>query len=461
MDDSKRVPERVLPPEVAVTTFDEVRRGYSKDAAIREARRLGDADITAVQAACPFGVDVQRMVEAVADGDFDGGLRVVLEAHPWPGILGRHCSKYCESAHSLGEGKEPLALGNLERAVAEHGNRRELPLRAGPPTGKSVALIGAGSASSATAYRLRQYGHAVTIYERLPRAGGMMLAGYPSFRLPEGVIREENPLADWGVETRYDTEIDAAGLQELQQRHDAVVIGTGTHAERPLGIPGESAAGVWSALKFLTAFKTGDTPSIGRQVAVFGAGHTAQDASRTCVRLGATVRIFYRRSLDDMPIRPSRRVPSVQLLAREGIDYMFNTMPVEIVTEAGRVVGVRCVRTEHVQDEEGRPRRLVPVPGSEFFYPCDTVLRATGVYPELDILPWPAQDPRDEWISVDSTTWQTRQSGVFAIGTVAGTVKTVNAFKSGLDAAEHIHEYVTKDSTRPSRRGRNAQACGA
>ena len=251
---------RALPTEVAVTTFDEVPLGYSRDEAMAEARRAGDADLSAAQAACPFHVDIGGLARTIAAGDFDAALDLVRAAHPWPGILGRHGHAPCVRAHSLGDGVEPLFVGALERAAADHADGARIAFQPGAPTGRRVAVIGAGSAASAAAYRLRQHGHAVTIYEQLPVAGGMMFAGYPNFRLPLTVLQAENAPEAWGVEMRYNVLVDTALVEQLVAEYDAVLLGTGKFREIRMNIPGEELVGVWSALDFLTRFKLGQSP---------------------------------------------------------------------------------------------------------------------------------------------------------------------------------------------------------
>src|SRR5439155_18999548 len=212
------------------------------------------------RAACPFGVDVTRLVQTVAAGDFDGARGVVMAAHPWPGILGRWCHRPCEAAPRLGPNVEPPSIAALERAAADHGARGQAPSAAGPATGRRVAIVGAGSAASAAAYRLRQIGHAVAIYEQLPVSGGMMFVGYPDFRLPRAVLWADNAPEAWGVEMHYDVRVEAALIEELVAAYDAVLLAAGKFQEIPLDVPGEELDGVWSALDFLIQFKLGRAP---------------------------------------------------------------------------------------------------------------------------------------------------------------------------------------------------------
>ena len=441
MTREQQVPMRMLPTEVAVTTFDEVPLGYSRDEAMAEAQRAGDYDFAASQAACPFGVDLTGFVRGIVAGDFDAAFGTVLAAHPWPGILGRHCHAPCVQAHNLGPRIEGINLGALERAAADHGDRSRFPFQPGAPTGRHVAIIGAGSAASAAAYRLRQCGHAVTIYEQLPVSGGMMFTGYPNFRLPLAVLRAENTPEAWGVEMRYNVRVDTGLVERLVAEYDAVLLGTGKFKEVRMNIPGEELEGVWSALDFLTQFKLGNTPQVGPRVVVAGAGYTAQDSSRTCVRLGHRVQVLYRRTKQEMPVLPFLRDKFVARQAAEGAPYVFQTTPVRILGEHGRVVGVECVRTEPGPlDESGRPE-AVPVPGSHFVIECDTVIEATGEEVDLSFLPAAVQLKDGRHIAVDEL-WMTSLPKLFAAGEMTGISGTWRAFASGFRAADGIDRYV-------------------
>lgn len=434
---------RMLPGDEAIRSFAEVAQGYSRDDAIAEARRAGDADLAPAHAACPFGVDVPRLVAAVGAGDFDAALGTAMAAHPWPGILGRWCHKPCEAAHQLGPDREPLAIGLLERAAATYGDRARFPFQPGAPTGKRVAIAGAGSAASAAAYRLRLRGHHVALYERLPVSGGMMFVGYPDFRLPGAVLRAENTPEAWGVEVHYDAEVDAACIERLVADYDAVLLGTGKFGEVPLHVPGEDLDGVWSALAFLLQHKLGNRPRAGREVVVVGAGYTAQDASRTLRRLGSSVQILYRRAREDMPVRPSNRERHIARQEAEGAPIHFQVDVVRILGEQGKVVGVECVRTEPGPlDASGRPspRRIE---GSGFVIPCDMVVAATGERVDLGVLPDTVRLLDDQHVWVDPDTWMTSLPKLFAAGEMAGLSGTESAFASGFWAATAIDRYLS------------------
>jgi NADPH-dependent glutamate synthase beta subunit-like oxidoreductase len=285
-------------------------------------------------------------------------------------------------------------------------------------------------------------GHAVTIYEQLPVSGGMMFVGYPDFRLPREVLWRDNAPEAWGVEMRYNVRVDTALVERLVDEYDAVLLGTGKFKEVRMDIPGEDLEGVWSALDFLTRFKLGNNPPVGPRVVVVGAGYTAQDSSRTCVRLGHQVQVLYRRSQDEMPVLPHLRGKFVARQAAEGAPYVFQTTPVRILGEGGRVVGVECVRTEPgPRDASGRPT-AVPVAGSNFVIECDTVIEATGEEVDLSFLPPGVRlkDARHVW--VDPATWMTSLPKLFAAGEMTGLSGTERAFASGFAAADSVDRFL-------------------
>ncbi|HVA24451.1 MAG TPA: FAD-dependent oxidoreductase, partial [Chloroflexota bacterium] len=408
-----------LSTEQAVRTFDEVLLGYTREQAIEEARRVQGLDLRSAQAACPFGIDIPGFVSGIAAGDFDGALETIRAVNPWPGIMGRHCQRMCEGGRHSGDGTHTPFISALERAAADHGDRTSLPFRAGLPSGKRVAVVGAGSAGCAVVHRLRELGHAVALYDQLPVAGGMMFSGYPNFRLPLALLRTEIDPEGWGAEAHYDTLLTQPLLRQLVSDYDAVVLTTGKFKELRMGIPGEDLDGVWDALHFLTQFKLGNNPRVGRRVVVCGAGYTAQDSSRTCVRLGREVRILYRRGKEDMPVAPQLADMFVARQAAEGAPYVFNTTPVRILGENGKVVGLECMRTQPGPlDDSGRPT-AAPVEGSNFTLVCDTVIEATGETVDLSYLPAEVLVTGGH-VRVDLDTWMTSLPKLFAAGEMTG-----------------------------------------
>lgn len=434
-----RQAERVLEPSFAITTFEEVRQGYSKEMAIAEARRALESDqgsdLAAAAGRCPFGVDVPLLVAEVAAGRFDEARAAVELSNPWPGTMGRHCGRYCE------EGSEASpAIALLERAAADHGARSERARRPGgsdrPATLPSVAIIGAGAAGSSVAYGLRRLGHPVSVVDALERPGGMLFAGYPAFRMPLAVLEEEFDLAGWGASMTLGGPVTLASFEQLRASHAAVVVSSGLHREIPLGVPGEEAEGVLTALELLTAVKSGRSPKVGRDVVVVGAGHTAHDAARTCRRLGAEVTIVYRGTLERMPVAAGKQQRTVDGLAAEGIAFHFESVVEEVLVRSGRVDGVR-IRDNGSSSASTQPHRD---------HACDTVVKATGVYPDTTFLPAELERTDDGLLVVDDR-FETSMKSVFALGTIIGTKKTVGALAEGLRAADVISETVKERST--------------
>ena len=435
------MPVAQLSSEDATRTFDEVVLGYTREEATREAQRALGFDLQSARQACPFGIDIGGFVSSIAAGDFDQALGTIKAANPWPGILGRHCQRMCEGARHLPDDVQTPFISALERAAADHGKRELYPFQPGPPTGKRVAVAGAGSAGCAVVYRLRELGHAVALYDQLPVPGGMMFSGYPNFRLPLWLLRTEIDPEGWGAEPHYNTPLSEQLLLQLVNEYDAVVLTTGKFKEIRMNIPGEDLDGVWDALRFLTEFKLGNNPKVGQRVVVCGAGYTAQDASRTCRRLGCDVQILYRRGKEEMPVDAMLRELFVSRQAAEGAPYVFQTTLVRVLGEHGKVTGIECVRTEPgPPDETGRPT-AVPVPGSNFTLACDMVIEATGEVVDLSYLP---EDVRVEngHVWVDRDTWMTTLPKLFASGEMVGLKTTVSAFASGLETAQAVDRYL-------------------
>ncbi len=436
--ESRRVPLRELDAAVAITNFDEVILGYTREEAITEARRADSADLRPAAGACRLGVNIPAFVDSIASGDFDRAKAIITQAHQWPKILGRWCSKPCETAHELGPAIEPLFISALERAAAEYGHvestqsaRAAKPLR--------VAILGAGSGGSAAAYRLRERGHEVVMYDHLPVTGGMMSTGYPEFRLPLTVVQEENDPTQWGATVELGVEIDRELFERVRREYDVVIVATGKVKEARLGIPGDGARGVWDALDFLARIKLGRPAPIGRVVAVFGAGYSAQDASRAARRMGSTVRIYYRRSAEEMPVRQSQRDRYIARQAAEGAPYVFQVAPLRVLTGPNdEVTGVECVRTIPGKPDASRRSTPLPVRGSEFVITCDTVITATGESMDVSYLPADVRLTETGSLWVDPATSETSLPGVYAVGAAAGRGSTDDAFASGFLTAEAI-----------------------
>jgi NADPH-dependent glutamate synthase beta subunit-like oxidoreductase len=275
----------------------------------------------------------------------------------------------------------------------------------------------------------------------------MLTLGYPAFRLPMAVVEEEMDLEAWGVDLHLGVAITPDAFARLRDEHDAVVIASGLHRELPLGVPGEDAHGVRTALDLLTKVKAGEDPRIGRQVVVIGAGHTAHDAARTCRRLGAEVTILYRGSIEGMPVAKGKQHRTVAGLEAEGIEFRTHRAVTTIEVEDGRVRAVRIVDTSAGPEHSGG--RTDGAAGGETVtevVACDTVVKATGVYPDIDFLPASIERSADGLLVVDDH-FETTLERVFGVGTIIGTRKTVGAFDEGLRSADFISRRVQERSS--------------
>ena len=434
------VPRR--PVDSAPSSFDEVSLGYSRASARAEAARSRSSDLEAARAACPFGVDVAGMVRAIADDDFDGALATVLRAHQWPGILGRTCKAYCERAAqplSSAAGVDPLALKELERAAATFGRSAPSALGAAT-TGRTVAVVGAGSAGAATARRLRELGHSVVVYDRLPTVGGMMAVGYPEFRLPRDVVNRDLRFDAWGVEVRCGVPVDRPLLLRLMRDHDAVVVTAGQCEGVRLDVPGRDLDGVYDALGFLTAFRLGQLAHAPRQAVVVGGGYTAHDVCRTLRRMGCQVRMVCRRGESQLRVRPAARPTYLAVLRAEGIPVSFWTAVTDVVG-SGRVSAVHCSPTRPgPHDGAGAPTAFV-MPGISTTIECDTVVAALGERADLGFLPLEVRTESGR-IAVDDQH-MTSVLGLFAAGEIAaGPSGTDHAFLTGRAAAEAVDRFL-------------------
>ncbi len=464
-----RVPARELDPRERRLNFEEVNLGYDAGQAVREAGRCLNCRKRPCVAGCPVGVPIPDFIASVSRGDFAGAYRIIRSANALPAVCGRVCPQetQCEGVCTVGRKHEAVAIGRLERFVAdwrmkEQGAARtqKSPRKSGAPetpdgAGGRVAVVGSGPAGITCAYDLAQLGHKVTIFEALHEPGGVLFYGIPEFRLPKSIVaREMDNLKDMGVLIKTNAVIGRLlGLGELTEQFDAVFIGTGAGLPRFQGIPGEDLNGVYSANEFLTRtnlmrayrFPAYDTPiKAGRRVAVIGGGNVAMDAARTAIRLGAeSVTLVYRRGEAELPARAEE----VRHAKEEGLLFEMCTLPVEITGDDGYVSGLKCLRMSLCEPGPGDlPGRKVPKPisGSEFSIPADTVIVAIGTSAN-PLLTGSARGLRLRrgYIETDDTC-ATSLRGVFAGGDiVTGSGLTVSAaMGAGRKAAKAIHEYV-------------------
>ncbi|HOV61625.1 MAG TPA: NADPH-dependent glutamate synthase [Candidatus Hydrogenedentes bacterium] len=446
-------------PEDRIHNFNEVPYGYSPEVAILEASRCLRCKKPRCVEGCPVRNDIPAFVELVREGRFGEAAMKIKETNSLPAICGRVCpqEEQCEKVCILAVKGEPVAIGRLERFVAdwerEHG---EIPVPELPPkTGRKVAVIGAGPAGLTVAGDLIKMGHDVTVFEALHEPGGVLTYGIPEFRLPKTIVNAEVAfLQKLGVRFVMDFVVGRnATIRELMERdgYDAVFIGSGAGLPSFMGIPGENLVGVYSANEYLTRsnlmkaylFPDFDTPPIQRhKVIVVGGGNVAMDAARTALRLGGDVTIVYRRSHDEMPARNEE----IHHAEQESVKFQLLTNPTRILGDAHhRVTGIECIRMELGEPDASGRRRPVPVKGSEFVIPADTVIIAIGNKPNPLI---PQTMPELETtshgtIKTDPETMATSVPGVYAGGDiVSGAATVISAMGQGRIAAEHIHRYL-------------------
>ena len=452
-----RVPVREQDPKVRATNFEEVCYGYNEEEAQLEASRCLNCKNPRCVAACPVSVKIPSFISLVAEGKFADAAAVIAEDSSLPAICGRVCPQetQCEGSCILGIKSEPVAIGKLERFVADWSreNGGVKPVVA-PANGHRVAVIGSGPAGLACASDLAKLGYDVTIFEALHRAGGVLEYGIPEFRLPKdkvvaaeiesvkalGVKIETNVIA--GRTVTIDSLLDEEGF-------DAVFVGSGAGLPRFMNIPGEHYNGVFSANEFLTrnnlmkAYREDyDTPiRTGDKVVVVGGGNVAMDAARTALRLGAETTIVYRRTEKELPAR----VEEVHHAKEEGIQFAMLTNPVEILgDENGWVKAVKCIRMELGEPDESGRRSPVEVPGSEFEIETDTVIMSLGTSPNPLIAKTTSglETTRRGCLVADDNGATTRP-GVFAGGdAVTGAATVILAMGAGRKAAAAIHEYI-------------------
>jgi glutamate synthase (NADPH/NADH) small chain len=454
----KKTPMPEQPPAERIKNFDEVPYGYTPEQAMAEAQRCLQCKRPKCIEGCPVGVDVPAFLQLVAEGDFRGAINRIKETNALPAISGRVCpqEEQCEGVCALGKRFEPVAIGRLERFVADWEAAQgpppipELP----SPTGKKVAVVGAGPAGITVAADLVKKGHQVTIFEALHEAGGVLVYGIPEFRLPKAIVRRE---ADYvcrlGARLVKNFVVGTtATLDELLAGYDAVFLGTGAGLPWFLNIPGENLNGVYSANEYLTRanlmkayrFPEYDTPIVrGRRVATIGGGNVAMDSARSALRLGAEESlIVYRRSRKEMPAREEE----IHHAHEEGVQFILLTSPVAFHGDGhGWVKEMECLKNELGEPDASGRRRPVPIEGSNFRIPVDVVVVAIGQSPNPLI---PKTTPGLETgrrgnIIVDPETMKTSKKGVFAGGDVAtGGATVIMAMGQGKIAARAIDEYL-------------------
>jgi glutamate synthase (NADPH/NADH) small chain len=461
-----KIPRQPMPERDAhdrARDFCEVNMGFPAALAEKEAQRcLACSDPKCVHG-CPVGVKVREVIELVLDGQYLKAAAKLREDNVLPAVTGRVCPQeiQCEGACILGKRFSPLAIGHIERFLADFERQSGtigLPVPA-PASGKKIAIVGSGPAGLSCAGDLVLKGHAVTVFEALHEIGGVLIYGIPEFRLPKEIVRNEvENLHRIGVEFQTNVVIGKTlTVDELlyEMGYDAVFIATGAGLPKFMNIPGEHLGGVYSANEFLTRVnlmkgydpRHYDSPVYDcteRNVAVIGGGNTAMDAVRCALRLGAkNAYIIYRRSEAEMPAR----IEEVHHAKDEGVRFMMLHNPMEFLgSDKGFLTGVRLQRMELGEPDASGRRRPVPVPSSEFLLPIDVAVIAvgTGANPLVQSTTPDIQTNKWGYIVTNDSSLRTTKRGVFAGGDiVSGSATVILAMGAGRSAARTIHEYVT------------------
>ncbi len=397
----------------------------------------------ACQDACPVHTNVLGYARLIAEGEFQAAYRLIRDTNPLPSVCGRVCYAPCEEACNRGQIDEPIAIRDLKRFAADQVNIEELEVRTVTKTGKKVAIVGSGPAGLAAANDLALKGHDVTILEALPEPGGMLRVGIPEYRLPRDILRREiDYIRRLGVEIKTGVRVGRdITVNELKKDYNALFIATGAHGGMRLGVEGEELPGVMEGIGFLRAVNLGEKVEAGRKVAVLGGGNTAVDCARIAKRLGGKeVKIVYRRSRAEMPASAEE----IAAVEEEGIGIEFLTTPTRFFAENGRLAGMECIRMELGEpDASGRPRP-VPVKGSEFTTPVDTVIAALGQVPETEFIKGLGVSLSGRGnIEIDTRSQVTNIEGVFAGGdAVTGPAFVIDAIAAGKRAARSIERYL-------------------
>lgn len=454
----QKTPMREQPAKERARNYDEVPYGYNEQEAMQEAKRCLQCKRPTCVQGCPVEIDIPGFIDCIAQGDFRGAIKNLKEKNVLPAVCGRVCPQedQCEKVCVLIKKFEPVAIGRLERFAADwEATQGESHLPKMPrSTGKKAAIIGAGPGGLTVAGDMLKEGHAVTIFEALHKPGGVLVYGIPEFRLPKAIVyREVDYLVACGAQLVLDFVVGkTATIDQLLKEYDAVYIGTGAGLPWFMNIPGESLNGVYSANEYLTRsnlmkaylFPEYDTPIVrGKNVAVVGGGNVAMDCARTALRLGAEeVHLVYRRSHKEMPARDEE----IHHAEQEGIIFDILTLPVKYLgDENSWVQQMECLKMQLGEPDASGRRRPVPIEGSNFITPVDTVVCAIGQSPN-PLIPQTTPDLKvGKWgnIEVDPETGKTSKKGCWAGGDVVrGGATVILAMGDGRVSARSIHEYL-------------------
>ncbi|MEE8547501.1 MAG: NADPH-dependent glutamate synthase [bacterium] len=459
----EKIPRQAMPEQEPVEragNFEEVPLGYPPETAMLEATRCIQCKDPRCVAGCPVGIDIPGFILAIEEGDFARSIRILKESNALPAICGRVCPQedQCEILCITGVKGEPVAVGRLERFAAdwEMAQPETVLPEVDEPTGKKIAIVGAGPAGLTVAGDLIVKGHEVTIFEALHKPGGVLVYGIPEFRLPKEIVYYEiENLEKMGVKIIYNMVIGKTlTVMDLleDEGYDSVFLGVGAGLPWFMDIPGENLNGVYSANEYLTRanlmkaylFPKYDTPLVtGKKVAVIGGGNVAMDAARTALRMGAKeVTVVYRRSRKEMPAR----IEEIHHAEEEGIIFELLVNPARIIgNDDGWVTGMECIRMELGEPDDSGRRRPIPIKGSEFIVDAETVIVSVGTganplltksTPGLDLNKW-------DYVEINEKTGETSLPGVYAGGDIVrGAATVILAMGDGRVASRAMHAHM-------------------
>lgn len=441
----------VQDPAVRITNFDEVTLGYTPEMAVEEATRCLHCKHQPCVSGCPVNIHIPDFIEKVAQGEFEEAYKIISLTSTLPAICGRVCPQenQCEKVCVRGIKNEPVAIGRLERFVADyHREHNDTPFEKPQSNGHKVAIVGAGPAGLTCAGDLAKLGYQVTIFEALHVAGGVLMYGIPEFRLPKEIVQKEiSHLKELGVEIITNFIVGRSDSIDsiMEEGYEAVFIGSGAGLPNFMGLPGENLIGVYSANEFLTRInlmkayqEDSDTPvQHPTKCVVVGGGNVAMDAARCARRLGAEVHIVYRRSMEELPARKEE----VEHAEEEGIIFDLLCNPVRVIgDDQGWCKQIECIRMELGEPDESGRRRPVPIEGSNFTIDIDCMIMAIGTSPNPLIRhTTKGLEVNRKGCFICDEDGLTSRENIYAGGdAVSGAATVINAMGAGKRAAAAI-----------------------
>ena len=455
----EQVPMPEQEPKKRIYNFEEVPLGYTREQAIYEAQRCLQCKNPKCMKGCPAEINIPKFIRKIVEEDFAAAYREILKTDDLPAITGRVCpqEEQCQQVCILEKQKRPIAIGRLERFVADwarqnniHGNLPQISKKE-----QRVAIVGSGPAGLTCAADLAKLGYQVTLFEALHQPGGVLVYGIPEFRLPKSIVGYEvKEIEKLGVKVVTDFVVGTTkSVDELTKDYDAIFLANGAGAPRFMNIPGENLNDVYSANEFLTrsnlmkayAFPEYDTPiKIGKRAATIGAGNVAMDSARTALRLGAEKSyIIYRRSRKEVPARAEE----VHHAEEEGIIFNFLTLPVKVLgDDKGNVMGMECLKMELGEPDDSGRRRPIPIPASNFLIETDMVIDAIGTSANPIVARSASGVKINRWgyFVIDDDTKTTTKEGIFAGGDIVrGSATVISAVGDGKVAARAIDDFLS------------------